>query len=212
LSAHLLHPVKSDTIQVQNPMRHEQAPEAADANQILGVISGDSQPVDSAAAADASTDGRSQRLKDAEAAFLAALVQEEEEEEEEKEEEEEGNEDAAAGRRPNGSSAGRDRAAAEQRRVLAARLAAAARVIRKQASEEARTVTIATERLNVRQAPSSDATVLRKLPRGARVQVVGGHGPWLELAVQEAQTADQWAQGAGWILGRVDGASYALVE
>jgi hypothetical protein len=203
LSAHLLHPVKSDTIQVQNPMRHEQAPEAADANQILGVISGDSQPVDSAAAADASTDGRSQRLKDAEAAFLAALVQEEEEE---------GNEDAAAGRRPNGSSAGRDRAAAEQRRVLAARLAAAARVIRKQASEEARTVTIATERLNVRQAPSSDATVLRKLPRGARVQVVGGHGPWLELAVQEAQTADQWAQGAGWILGRVDGASYALVE
>jgi len=85
-------------------------------------------------------------------------------------------------------------------------------VIRKQASEEARTVTIATERLNVRQAPSSDATVLRKLPRGARVQVVGGHGPWLELAVQEAQTADQWAQGAGWILGRVDGASYALVE
>ena len=102
--------------------------------------------------------------------------------------------------------------AAEHARMVAGRMSAAVRLIRKQTKEQPRSVVVTTERLNVRQAPSSDATILRKLPRGARVWVVGNHGPWLELAAQEAQTADQLVQGAGWILGRADGASYALVQ
>lgn len=133
-----------------------------------------------------SAEGRSQRLQDAETDFVEALV--------------------AEGRQRNIS------AAAEQARMVVGRMSAAVRLIRKQAKEEARSVVVTTERLNVRLAPSSDATILRKLPRGTRVWVVGNHGPWLELAAQEAQTADQLVQGAGWILGRVDGASYALVQ
>jgi hypothetical protein len=131
-------------------------------------------------------DGQSPRLQDAEAAFIEALVVE--------------------GRQRDGF------AAREQATMIAKRMSAATRIIRQQAREEPRSVVVSTERLNVRQAPSSDATILRKLPRGTRVQVVGGHGPWLELAAREAQTAEQLVQGAGWILGRADGASYALVE
>ena len=90
-------------------------------------------------------------------------------------------------------------------------------------------MTVETERLNVRQAPSTDATILcaatpipsadgrvvsdarmarvrrRKLPRGARVEVVGTHESggrqWLELGQREALASEQYVGGVGWVLG-----------
>ena len=46
---------------------------------------------------------------------------------------------------------------------------------------------------------------------GLRYSSMGG---WksLELATQEARPADQLVQGVGWILGRANGAGYALVQ
>ena len=114
----------------------------------------------------------------------------------------------------------RDNFSAAQTQLMSERLSAFSRTLLREAAAPPQAFVVKSERLNVRIAPNMNASIVRKLPRGATVSVVGSFSTpsgeiWRELALDDSSGGIEHvlkkkrsgetvvvSTGAGWICQR----------